>query len=957
MTDALGPVSRTLEAELRTWVGRHGVILWLDLDGHYGGFVQNHSSQGEGNQLSYKLLSFRGSHLELMLELEQLTGGIDRPRLVVHLPGFNEESVKETPLLELYAAGARFRRGLSTLVAEAAAGQVSPEEVNDFIQQPGLTLEQADAWLAARIRGEDDEMVGRLRAMDMPALMKDLLDRGELVGRLGWQGARDALRERMEAASGMPHSWFDDCVPPDSPGDEDYAFALASWALSVEYVDDLRRAPVARRLAGIRDLPRKTTDDCRDLALYLRTAHSGFYARTADETEARLHDEVDIARAEDLGQIDTFRFEDDKVLEASLEALAQAEYDEALTWANYRIDGGSFWLKQAPSRRSAWELCRDAAHLGLALQAAGEVLNARDLALALEFYQQRGAEVDLRHRHLEQQRATLLYAQLPEFELLRDMLDSMRQRWRGWADGWARDFNTLCCKEGFLPPAELQQRELFEQEVRPMCQEPGTTALFMVDALRFEMAFELLEAFEGTPATTVRLDARLAELPTDTDMGMNALAPVSQHGVLRLVMTSDNKISGISSGEFRVATPETRQRAMHMRVGGATCPLLTLDEVLEREATSLKQAVSRADLVLVHSREIDDAGEKGAGPGVFSQVLQKLRAAWRLLREAGVRRFVITADHGFLLLDPSSGKSQPHGRKIDPSRRHVFSRIAADHRGEVRVALSDLCYEEAGGYLMFPETTAVFDTGKRRRSFVHGGNSLQERVIPVLTLVHRAAAGGSTQRYMVEAEGMEGVAGMHCLSAKVSPTAQIGLDFGGVKELELDLGVAEGETLPGEVQVELCQTRGAARLAGGAVISRVGQRFELFFRLLGSANARVQVELRHSGAQADVIPATVDRRYPVAPDGRKAREDVARAGVGTRRWLEQLPEGGVRQVFDHIAAHGKVTEQEAAGMLGSPRALRRFALRFEKYAAAAPFSVHIEVAGGVKRYVRQGSES
>ena len=87
---------------------------------------------------------------------------------------------------------------------------------------------------------------------------------------------------------------------------------------------------------------------------------------------------------------------------------------------------------------------------------------------------------------------------------------------------------------------------------------------------------------------------------------------------------------------------------------------------MTREATSLKQSIARARLVVVHSREIDNAGEKGVGPAVFDQVLQKLRAAWQLLRDAGVRRFVFTADHGFLLLDESAATAQPHGRKHRP---------------------------------------------------------------------------------------------------------------------------------------------------------------------------------------------------------------------------------------------------------------------------------------------------
>jgi hypothetical protein len=173
---------------------------------------------------------------------------------------------------------------------------------------------------------------------------------------------------------------------------------------------------------------------------------------------------------------------------------------------------------------------------------------------------------------------------------------------------------------------------------------------------------------------------------------MNVLAPVSRNGRLQISMAGNaGGVQGFQAGEFRVFDPETRRRAMHDRAGGAACPWLTLDEVVSRDVASLKRSVSQARLVVVHSREIDEAGEKGIGPAVFDLALQKLRAAWRVLREAGVRRFVFTADHGFLVLDDDAAAVQAYGRRVDPQRRYVFSPAAADRGGRSGPILPRCC--------------------------------------------------------------------------------------------------------------------------------------------------------------------------------------------------------------------------------------------------------------------------
>jgi hypothetical protein len=67
------------------------------------------------------------------------------------------------------------------------------------------------------------------------------------------------------------------------------------------------------------------------------------------------------------------------------------------------------------------------------------------------------------------------------------------------------------------------------------------------------------------PGTVVDLRPRLAELPTITSVGMNALAPVAQGDKL----TVAGVFQGFKTGEFTVRTPPDRARAMGRRSGAS----------------------------------------------------------------------------------------------------------------------------------------------------------------------------------------------------------------------------------------------------------------------------------------------------------------------------------------------------------------------------------------------------
>ncbi|MEL6895912.1 MAG: BREX-6 system phosphatase PglZ [Planctomycetota bacterium] len=883
--------------------------------------------------------------------------------MVVHMPGFNKQSVRGTPLLEMYLAGCKFEPSLSTSISDAAAGKVLPNQIDAYLAGTELSLADADQWLASMLGDTASTLTGRLRLVTTESLIDDLLTpppaKDPLSSQITGEDDVSAIWERFGAALGLPLLWRDQTIPTTTiPTPEAIAFVASSWALSIEYVDDLNRAPVDPHLNATSGLATKLVENCRALAEHLRGRHPDFYTRTADETEAMLPDEVERARPEDLGKIDTFRFEETKMLSGAIEALQNADWNAAADWAGRRIQDESFWLSREATRRSAWLLVDDAAKLGGRIAEAGASLNdVNDFSTLLDRYANLGAPVDRAHRQLEQRRHALLGPRLPDFDKLRTCLDSLRQVWREWADGWARDFNVFCSTHGFMPPSELQQRNLFDQVVSPMMDATATTALFVIDAFRYEMAAELMQHLTGERLTSPRLDARLAELPTVTSVGMNALAPVVRNGQMKPQITAGKKgetrkIDGFQTGEYRVFDPDSRKRAMHDRVGGSTCPLLMLQEVVDRDATSLKRSVARAKLVIVHSKEIDTAGEAGFGPAVFDAVTKNIRRAWRLLREAGVKQFVFTADHGFLLRD-GLDNVQWRGSKVTPDRRHLISPIAVDQREEVRVPLRDLGYDDTDDHLIFPMSTAAFDKGKRLGTFVHGGNSLQERVIPVLTLSHRADIGGNTLKYQVHGLARDGVGGMHCLAATINAVSeQPALDFSSHREIEIAVRSIDAPS----VTAELCQVRGGgSQIAGGSVLAAVGEEFELFFRLRGDTDARVEIELYHPGAEADVTPAKIYGRFAVELTTPPPKDADLHTPVDSSNpvRLEQFEDPGIRRVFEHIAEHGVITETELVGVLGTARQARRFASKFESLAAKAPFEVRIDVVGSGKRYVRE----
>lgn len=943
---APGLVSKHLEAELRDELRGKGMQVWLDKKDEFSEFVDGLRARWVGGDFPFPVCAYRGSFLELMLQLDGRFEGTENRPVLIHMPGFNYDEIRSTPVFEHYEAGKVYRKALSTLVTDAAAGKVAPEEISEFVDGDDYGLADADRWLDEQL----SQSQGILEHLELPTLWERLYRDPEKL-----EGVGD-VETHLRARLGISADWVE-TIDFETSTPAGLADWMTTWALAVEYVDDLRREPFMEVLQPLGDLPSTLIEECSRFAAYLRDNQKEYYARIAAEFEGFIGEEVEEGRAEDLGEIDTFRFEERRSLEGALVALGEERWDVAASIAAKRTPETSFWIRKEPRRGDAWELVGVAAELGAAVDAAGDSFaGMMSLEEAAARYAEEAWQVDRAHRVMAQREATLLVPSLPEFSTLLERLDHVRGKYRKWADRLAMRFTALCEEHGFVATESLQQRRVFDQVVEPLVNDKGSrqgqkVALFLVDALRFEMAAGLAEHFDDVNATRAHLKPRLAELPTVTAVGMNVLAPVHQSGRVEPVIHGDG-FRGFQTDQYQVTDPESRKRMMQHHVGGKTCPLLDIDEVIGGEK-NLRHVIQQASLVIVQSRDIDEAGEHGFGPLLFERMMRDVRSAMSLLRQAGIRRFVVTSDHGFLMLDKTTN-TIGLGKKTDPSSRWRLYDHAQSDENLTSVPLSALNYHGASRHLVLSRDTSVFDTGGKLSNFVHGGNSPQERIIPVLTVEHDRKVGGSTTHYQITAVATGDEKEVQGVTLSVEQT-QAALDFGGRDEVELAIRVVDDP----DATLDLHSIEGPGHMESVSVVVPVGEAVNVYFHLRADRDRRAQVEIYSPALGEQVEPCRPSKWFEVHGVGKTTKDEDEAAQVlpdleedTSNKGLEALPEGP-RAVFEYLAKYDAITEADAAQLLGSARALRRFARNLEDHAEKVAFDVVVEQTGSGKRYVRK----
>lgn len=327
--------------------------------------------------------------------------------------------------------------------------------------------------------------------------------------------------------------------------------------------------------------------------------------------------------------------------------------------------------------------------------------------------------------------------------VLHELRQSIESLYSGWfipqlSIAWAK---VVEGPDGLLSqwklPDIVPQQAFFDRRVLPLYDGCVKRVYVVIsDALRFEVAQELVQQINSKNRLKASLDCMLGVLPSYTALGMAALLP--HHS---LSYKEGVNLDVLADGHS-VATLD--QRNEHLKAFGGIA--VKADDLLALGKEKGRALVRNQRLVYVYHDRIDMIGDKQASETMTfeaaAQTVQELaQVLGFIINSLNGSTVLVTADHGFMYQesalhesDKSTLDDKPEGT-IKAKKRYLLGR----NLGATSKAWSGNTAVTAGttgeGSLDFwvPKGASRFHFAGGAR-FVHGSAMPQEVVVPVIAV-------------------------------------------------------------------------------------------------------------------------------------------------------------------------------------------------------------------------------
>jgi len=681
-----------------------------------------------GDTLTH-LARFDGSFFALKASIEPLVSADNPEALLVYVPGQVHDS-ESSVLMEVECAGKIYgdapAHALKSIARRLLRQQYTDGDIDGMLRTDSLSYHDVVRYLDEGGSGSGSVLKLVLTGSSSEALITDWIVSVDKDEMLASKVAEPELFRLIHARLGLE---IEEGTPLTKARHQMVRYLLINEFrsdLSPGVIDALMVVPSPRH-----------QDDREHIATVsgaLRAKHGDVYVEWAD----RIQQEFDLVNAnitpERLGAIDTFRFEERCLLHHAACLMTDGRYADSLAVLDERRN--SFWLEipKFIGRSAQWEACRLMAVLLAEIDEVRPRLKKTppEATKWVEAYADNDGwyRIDRMQRMLEAWVTTM--EDEPEGPL-QQALALARSKYEAILTDMATGFTAALTASEWVTPGARQQTGIYSELVEPCS---GRVAYVVVDAMRFEMGAELVEQLPG--AQELQLQPAVAVLPSITPMGMAALLPGASSSFS--VVEHQGKLA---SKIHDSVLPGARERLKLLKAVRPDSVEINLDDLLSWNLKKAGKRLSSAPLVVVRSQEIDVIGEGGTvhlARHIMNGIIGNIARAVRKLSKLGIERFVVTSDHGHQF---SGRKTQdlvmdrPGGTEVDQHRRCWAGRGGQTPTAAVRVSGGELGYQTDLEF-MFPRGLAVFRSGGDL-TFHHGGCSLQEMVVPVITLRMRSS--------------------------------------------------------------------------------------------------------------------------------------------------------------------------------------------------------------------------